>query len=356
MKVWIVFIILLLLLSACGGSENHIVKYEIIHRSLHIGEYLSPLPNEYILSVSRDTESENGMGLVSINPKSFELEVIHPEAKDARELQTSSDLIAYRSKNQVHYIDKGKSFYLPSLAVTHLRGFQARESSLLFVVEDLSAKTRFLCFDRKGNQESERIYDLQVLAEMNSASESYIYFVRSKRGLEILEFSKCPELNEVRRQLIIPRIQTRYLSFLPGPSISYLFYLDESDGVLKVVHLNQKMEVQDTQIVDGKAHESYVGLDPRSFYWQGVPAISYGDGWKLQPRVAIQNGNTWKVLELKIEAASGFYPYVIDSSGPHLKLLWHNFRTYHKNIVSFEDLAFMIVEWPIGLPSANKDK
>ena len=326
----------LVLLMSCGGSSSSpFLGYEVLFRSQYLGEYLQKQGSDYLVSVSRNTPTEKGLGLVRLKLDDLSIEVLDESAVEAKDIFLSETDIAFRDRDLVSWISNEEKRELSDFSTKKLSGFSSLENFWFFSFKDSENQNHALCISKTDDSFNSIALDADVIKQ-----EGFNLWVQSNEGVQLLKLSSCENLSVESVQTILPQIKTQYLQTHRWNNKTQLAYLDEGDGCLKHVILNEAYGLESQKIVDGKPDDSYVGMDIQFFEWESQLGLLYLDGWELSPKIALFDGATWKTQSLPAFGASGFYNQVLQVEGNELIAAWHSFRTAFSNDdVSFEDLV-----------------
>lgn len=330
------FSVALILLMSCGGSSSSpFLSYDVVHRAQYLGEFMQKDGANHLVSVSRDTPTEKGLGLVRLKLDDLSIEVLDESAVEAKDILVSEKDIAFRDRDLISWIANQEKKELSSFSATKLSGFSSEENFWIFSFKDSADQNHALCFSKIDDSFNSIALDTEVIKQ-----EGFNLWVQSNEGVQLLKLNSCENLSVESVQTILPKIETQYIQFYSWNGKKQMAYLDESDGCLKHIVFNETYGIESQSLVDGRPDDSYVGMDIQFFEWESQLGLLYLDGWELAPKIALFDGSKWRTQSLPAYGASGFYNQVMQVEGNELIAAWHSFRTAFSNDdVSFEDLV-----------------
>jgi hypothetical protein len=325
-----------LVLLSCGDSPKSVyLSHELLFRDQYIGEYLKIEDSDHLITVSRQTPTRSGLGLVRIDWRDKSIEILDPSAIEAKNIFISHDEISFLDRDRIAWLVAGERRELLSHSAKRLFGFESQDRFWLFSFEDAENQTKTLCLSKTDDSWQEIPIDGRVLKQIGAR-----LWVQSQEGIMIINLSSCEDFVIESNQVILPKVYTQYLEVYQAKTKTHIAFLDEGDGCLKHIVFNENHVIESRQTVDGKPDDSYVGMDIQFFEWESQLGLLYLDGWELSPKIALFDGSKWRTHLLPAFGASGFYNQVIRVEGNELIAAWHAFRTAFSNDdVSFEDLV-----------------
>ncbi|HND85634.1 MAG TPA: hypothetical protein PLU50_07485, partial [Pseudobdellovibrionaceae bacterium] len=112
-------------LLSCEGGASKISNLEIVEESSSLGEYLQMESSTSLITVKRESPG----GLVRVRTQDKSIEILDPDALQAKDIFFSQGRIAYRLGNAIRIWSEGKIAELPVVAAK-LRGFQVSSAGL----------------------------------------------------------------------------------------------------------------------------------------------------------------------------------------------------------------------------------
>lgn len=330
------------LLFACGGEPFRLPqglspqKHEIAHRELHIGEYLKKTSDEKLLTVVRDQTSFY-KGLVVFDPDSKEIVVVDSEARQAKDIYTSNESIAYRKKESLHIIHSW-SKWDREIPIGSLNAYSFKKGThQLFFVDEIGVPSR-ICI----TEDFEILEDSHSYLRVLHIHENDLMIYVLNNSLFYLPLNDC-RMNQADGTLIAEEVGSRYIDSIEIEDQLLVAFMDENTGELKLAREQQDGSFS-TEVVDGKALKTLVGMDIDMIEWESQPVLVYLDAWNLKMRVAVFKDGSWNSDFVDLPGAMGFYNQILEIRGSKMRVGFHAFRNLVDRRNHFENLNIVEID------------
>ncbi len=335
MKILIPISAVILLLIQCGESPRNIVsKFQLVREDDHLGEYLQNLDSDTLITVRRNTDHP---GLVRLNLASEQIDVLDPDAGEAREIKATQSHVAYRLASKVRVLNLAASQIIelpyPALKLT---GFLLMEDQWHVSILTSEDQSLYLILNSDGQEIRRQRIQGEVLAQGLTPEGKEYLVTRLKDSLLFTLTGQTPEV--VAESKI-----GAYAAVYFKDSQALIAYFDEGEGTLKLA--SRQSSGWTIELVDGEPGKTYRGHDIAFFKDGSGFGLLYLDGWALKLRMARRKNGAWQSEALDLQGALGFYTRVLREDPDRLKIAFHAFRTDHPDRrQSFEDLHVIEVK------------
>lgn len=326
-------------LGSCGSntSLDVPVEWQRIHGDLHLGEYLQITDAGDLITFDR-TEGSKTRGLVSLSGADHQIALLDEGGAEGKDLWVSNREIAYRlDQNVVHL--KGDVRQVYEWNIERLRGFWTTPRHILFAIQKNSAESELRCIASKDGSTLTESLPGRVLAGVLQDSTLWLISYSPHR-LTLLSFECGKQIQTVSDWKV--GSDTHYSTLYHQGDKIWIATMEEEEGALRVLNWNLKTKtLSKSQVVAGKAFESYTGMDARFVSrWPGTPDLLFLDGIKLKLHWAKAIGDSrWKEEALALPGAVGFYSQIVRATESEISFYTHAFRSLDATGKShFEDL------------------